>query len=816
MFQDQQRPDEYPAQTKFEPLCTPGYIIDNRYEIVTVISSGSTGDVFEVTDLGSGTRAALKILRQKLNPAAKDNLIREGKRVFGLKHQNIVSIYDFGCDPFGRPYFAMEYVEGVSLARTIEREGYIPQKMALEVFTQLAEALSYAHDHDIIHRNLKPSNIMLVKTSKGYTACKILDFGVTKLLDNDNYYALKEENIQGQYVANSYYMSPEQCTGGHIDARTDVYSLGCVMYETLTSRAPFPTNGIMQAIQDHIHGAPLAFADVLPNVQIAPALERIVLRCMEKESDKRFSSMLDLARSLHKTNNKLRPADRTLNNQEAADPFKTQQLKPSSKPGADHRVTIPPGQTSGRKSAVPAGFSTGRQTPVASGFSTGRQTPVASGFSTGRQTPIARRGSAAGGQSVDRRIIIAAASMVVIAFGMLGSTLWSIYKHKAANNPEGDEKTRSAAASAPHKTELRDAFNSDIPMSGAFSSDITTAPSGASSSDKAAPPSAASSSDTAAPPSNAFNSDAPAAPPTVPTSSPPQNTANLGAKAPQQNAFTSDASAPRSYRSSAEEAPPPIATKADLGPLTNYMTEELVNKADELLRLNQPRQALPLYVEALKRSDIVDMDPIKLRALSGQTSALNSLKLYDTARGVGNKWLEMQLKQTDKRTLALCYYQLGTAYRCGSRTSADSAKAVEYFKKAIWLANQVHDDGPEVSTFYMGIGLTLSDQGKFDQALDAYKKQLAFCLQHKTPNWQQHTALAHFYCGRTYDEMKKPKPAVEEFEQAIPIMRKRLKKETSAAIYSEMSMLYTKLGNKKRAEECRAAAEQLQSRPVTM
>jgi serine/threonine-protein kinase len=786
VFQDPQRLDDYHSQTKFEPLCTPGYIIDNRYEIVSVIASGATGDVFEVTDLAGGTRAALKILRQKLNPAAKDNLIREGKRVFSLKHQNIVSIYDFGCDPFGRPYFAMEYVDGVSLARTIEREGYIPQKMALEVFTQLAEALSYAHDHDIIHRNLKPSNIMLVKTSKGYTACKILDFGVTKLLDNDNYYALKEENIQGQYFANSYYMSPEQCTGGHIDARTDVYSLGCVMYETLTSRAPLPTNGIMQAIQDHIHGVPLPFADVLPNVQIAPALERIVFRCMEKESDKRFSSMLDLARALHKANNKLRPADRTLNNQEAADPFKTQPLKPSSKPAAataaDHRATIPPGQSTGRRTAIPAGQTTGRQTAAAPGFSTGRQTPIAS------RQPVSRRGTATTGPTVDKRIIIAAGSMVVIAFGMLGSTLWSIYKHKSAKSTDAADKPLDAGA--PRRPEMRDAFNSDIPMSGAFSSDIS-----------AAPPAAQESS-------------APRAQPSVP--SPQPSVPGSAAPAVPQSALTADATAPRPATLSMEEVRPKVTIKADLGPLGNYMTEELVNKADELLRFNQPRQALPLYAEALQRPDIADMDPIRIRALSGQTSALNSLNLFDTARGAGHKWLEIQLKQNDKRSLALCYYQLGTAYRCGSKTADDSAKAIEYFKKAVWLDEQAKYDGPEVSAFYMGIGLTLSDQGKYDQALESYKKQLAFCLQHKNPNWQLQTALAHFYCGRSYDDLKKPKLAVEEFEQAIPTIRKRLSKETAASIYSEMSMLYNKLGNKKRSEECRDAAEKLQPRQVTM
>jgi len=233
-----------------------------------------------------------------------------------------------------------------------------------------------------------------------------------------------------------------------------------------------------------------------------------------------------------------------------------------------------------------------------------------------------------------------------------------------------------------------------------------------------------------------------------------------------------------------------------------HTTEELVDKADDLLRKNDNKTALSLYEEALAHSDIEKMDSVRSRALSGKTSALLNLHLNDSARLSAQHWLDFQSTQKDKRTLAYCYFQLGTAYRSTIRSESDAVMAIHCFEKAIALDKEINSKGTEVSAFYEGIGQVLSSQKQPDKALAAYKTQLAYCLAQTGPGWDLQRGLAHYYCALTNNEMHNFAAASKEYELAITPIREHMSKETTAAIYREMANNYKKQGDKRKAQTC--------------
>ena len=217
----------------------------------------------------------------------------EGRAICELNHPNIINIQNFGMLNNRIPYLVMDYLKGKSLSTIISDKGNLDSTEAIKIFSQIANAVSHAHSKGIIHRDLKPSNVIITDEDN---IVKILDFGIAKLIDsNKNFGSLTQT---GDVFGSPYYMSPEQCKGEKLDERSDIYSLGCLMYETLTGRPPFIGQNLLESLHQQLNESPKSLKLVNPKIQISPELENIVLKCLNKDPKSRYQSMSELNKDL--------------------------------------------------------------------------------------------------------------------------------------------------------------------------------------------------------------------------------------------------------------------------------------------------------------------------------------------------------------------------------------------------------------------------------------------------------------------------------------------------------------------------------------
>ncbi|MEA2015914.1 MAG: protein kinase [Actinomycetota bacterium] len=269
-------------------------LISNRYRIIKKIASGGMADVFLGDDLKSGRKVALKILSSSY--ASDKNFVArfksEAQILARLNHPNIVKVYDWG--KFNGFYFiCIEYVRGESLKEIIERKGPLPPETSTSYAIQISSALLMAHKNNLIHRDIKPENILITPEGK----VKVTDFGIAKSLITD---VTKTLNILGT----AQYISPEQAKGEVLDHRTDIYSLGIVMYEMLTADVPFRGGSSIDISLKHINEKPLKPSELIEN--IPEKLEKIVMHCLEKDPEARYASLSELISDL-KTYKTVRP-----------------------------------------------------------------------------------------------------------------------------------------------------------------------------------------------------------------------------------------------------------------------------------------------------------------------------------------------------------------------------------------------------------------------------------------------------------------------------------------------------------------------------
>ena len=255
-----------------------GRILDNRYEILERIGTGGMALVYKARCHRLNRMVAIKILKDDL---ADDEEFRrrfntESQAVAMLSHPNIVAVYDVSHS--GKTeYIVMELIEGISLKQYINRKGLLTWKEALHFSTQITKALSHAHSRGIIHRDIKPHNIMILKDG----SVKVADFGIARLLTVEN-------TLTQEALGSVHYISPEQAKGGYVDARSDIYSVGVVMYEMLTSRLPFVGDSAVSIAIQHISAMPLMPRDINPD--IPAGLEDITMHAMEPELSLRFTT----------------------------------------------------------------------------------------------------------------------------------------------------------------------------------------------------------------------------------------------------------------------------------------------------------------------------------------------------------------------------------------------------------------------------------------------------------------------------------------------------------------------------------------------
>lgn len=271
-----------------------GTILGDRYQIVRCLGQGSMGVVFEALQQPLKRRCAVKVLLEQLrdNQKLHQRFMREARAVSVLNHPNLVTLYDFGFAPDGRPYLVMEFIEGDLLSARIPYEG-MPLSDAVQIIAQSLLGLDHVHRHGIIHRDLKPENIALLPSHGQGPHVKILDFGLAKLTDTDGHVAL---TMTGEVYGTPYYMSPEQGTGSsQVSETADIYALGVILFELLTGAPPFVGKTPVAIITGHVR-SPIPPMVPRAGLEVSPELNELVRRCLAKKPQDRFASarqMLD-------------------------------------------------------------------------------------------------------------------------------------------------------------------------------------------------------------------------------------------------------------------------------------------------------------------------------------------------------------------------------------------------------------------------------------------------------------------------------------------------------------------------------------------
>lgn len=255
-----------------------GKLLDNRYELVDVIGRGGMAMVYKAQDRRLNRSVAVKILRSDL---AEDAEFRrrfrdESQAVAMLSHPNIVSVYDVSRGE--TEYIVMELIDGITLKQYMERRGKLNWREALHFITQIMRGLSHAHSRGIIHRDIKPQNVLILRDG----SVKIADFGIARLESS------AQKTMTQQALGSVHYISPEQAKGDRVDARSDIYSAGVVLYEMLTSRLPFEGDSAVSIAIQHLSSVPLSPCEIDPTVP--EALEKICMKAMASDIDKRYST----------------------------------------------------------------------------------------------------------------------------------------------------------------------------------------------------------------------------------------------------------------------------------------------------------------------------------------------------------------------------------------------------------------------------------------------------------------------------------------------------------------------------------------------
>jgi serine/threonine-protein kinase len=276
-----------------------GRVINDRFKINALIARGGMGKVYRAEQAPLGRVCAIKVLNPNYagehDPEFHKRFFLEASIASKLTHPNTVTIFDYGRTEDDIYYMAMEYLEGHTLHRAIREAGHFPEERAAHVARQICRALREAHSLGVIHRDLKPANIFLVEHGDETDFVKVLDFGLVKNVSEN-----KGEDLTqtGLFMGSPKYMAPEQIRGDRVDARTDIYALGIIMYEMITGKVPFDRPNSVNILMAHVNEDAPPMRQMNPAIHLSPAIEETVGRCMAKDPDQRFRSMDEVLAAL--------------------------------------------------------------------------------------------------------------------------------------------------------------------------------------------------------------------------------------------------------------------------------------------------------------------------------------------------------------------------------------------------------------------------------------------------------------------------------------------------------------------------------------
>jgi tRNA A-37 threonylcarbamoyl transferase component Bud32 len=300
-----------------------GKVIADRYLVERLLGVGSMGLVYRCRHTVLDKTVALKIIRQDLaqDEETVGRFVTEARSASAIGSKHIVEVLDFGALPDGASYIVMEYLEGLTLGEALDTPSGLSLGDALDIGIQMTEALGAAHAAGVVHRDLKPDNVFLLQSEGGWFV-KILDFGIAKIMQSG-----QKLTVAGSVIGTPHYMSPEQATGGRTDERTDVYSLGCMLYELACGKVPFDAENPLAVISMQVTDDPPPLRKRMPPGRTLPAgFEAVVLKCLAKDTTDRFASMDDVRAALERIAGGGVPLVAPVSSQEAGTDSYTEEL----------------------------------------------------------------------------------------------------------------------------------------------------------------------------------------------------------------------------------------------------------------------------------------------------------------------------------------------------------------------------------------------------------------------------------------------------------------------------------------------------------
>ncbi|HEY9785388.1 MAG TPA: protein kinase [Candidatus Obscuribacterales bacterium] len=275
-----------------------GQVLGGKYRLLAPLGKGGMGTVYqaELTDATARPDVAVKLLHKHLisEPVAVKRFQRECQAASTVKHPAIASVIDYGVTEDGQPYLVMEKVEGKTLAAWLTEHSRLPVEGVRDIAVQVLAALSVAHEQGIIHRDLKPGNIMLQPNNGGGFHIKLLDFGIAKVLPRQGETFMRMTMV-GDMCGSVAYMSPEQCLEQDLDARSDIYSLGCVLYEAASGSPAMAARTAFETMNKHLSNLPLPLSQIVPDIPKGTKLERIIFKALSKKPEERYQTAAEMA-----------------------------------------------------------------------------------------------------------------------------------------------------------------------------------------------------------------------------------------------------------------------------------------------------------------------------------------------------------------------------------------------------------------------------------------------------------------------------------------------------------------------------------------